>query len=198
MAAKKKRRRAPQRSRRTASQGMPGWVWMLFGLAVGLAVAAAVWFNDHRPPAAAGPAPTPASAPPPAETGRAASTRSTPRSDPAPASRYDFYEMLPNQKFVVAPELSDPPASERPEIVPAAPGTYLLQAGSFRNPEDADRMKGNLALLGMQPYVQKYSEGGQTYHRVRVGPLTDLERFDEYRRLLRRERIEFMVMRAQD
>lgn len=166
---------------------------MLFGLAVGLSVAAAVWINDRRAPPAAGAAPAEKAT---AETARRPAAK--PAAEAPPPSRFDFYEMLPNQRFVVAPELSDARAGAPPEIVPPEPGTYLLQAGSFSSEDDAEAMKGNLALLGIQAYIQPYTEGARTYHRVRIGPLTDLQRFDEYRRRLRKEQIDFMVLRAAD
>jgi cell division protein FtsN len=196
MPAKKKRRRAPKRARTAKRQGTPGWMWMLFGLAIGLSVAAAIWLNDRGVP----PAPPAATAQPERTASAAApppARRQAP-SQPPPETRYDFYKMLPNSEFVVAPELSSERANPAPEIVPATPGTYLLQAGSFTSREDAERMQATLALLGMQPRIEPHTDGGQTYHRVRIGPLTDPQRLDDYRRRLRQERIDFLVMRAAD
>lgn len=192
MPAKKKRRRSPKRSRASQSRGTPGWLWMLFGLAIGLSVAAAIWLNGRGEP------PAPVSAKPPSPATETAARRTETPPEPTPESRYDFYKMLPNQEFVVAPELSSERASKAPKIVAATPGTYLLQAGSFTNLQDAERMQATLALFGMKPYIERHTDAGQTYHRVRVGPLTDLEKLDEYRRRLRQERIDFLVMRAAD
>ena len=49
---------------------------------------------------------------------------------------------------------------------------YLLQAGSFRNEQDAERMRAQLILLGL-PNVrsEKTNSGnGNTWFRVRTGP----------------------------
>lgn len=49
MAARKKRRSSRRRASRSSNSGYPGWAYGTFGLAVGLSVAAAVWFSDRRP-----------------------------------------------------------------------------------------------------------------------------------------------------
>ena len=64
---------------------------------------------------------------------------------------------------------------------PAAAGTpsgYLLQVGAFPSASDAETLKAKLALQGFVANVQSVNVGGQTYHRVRLGPFhsaTDLE-----------------------
>ena len=48
--AKRKKRRSTTRSRRTVKkQSYPGWLWMMFGLAIGLSVAFAVYVKDRGP-----------------------------------------------------------------------------------------------------------------------------------------------------
>jgi cell division protein FtsN len=64
-------------------------------------------------------------------------------------------------------------------VQPAAAGNgYLLQVGAFPDAADAETLKAKLALQGFVANVQAVSVGGQTYHRVRLGPYhsaTDLE-----------------------
>ena len=66
-----------------------------------------------------------------------------------------------------------PAQSEKPAAAAAPPQPavrYYLQAGSFRRFEDADRVKAQLALLGVVAGVQRVTiNGGETWHRVRVG-----------------------------
>src|SRR5689334_16306179 len=91
-------------------QQTPGWVWMLCGLAIGLVVAAGVYFRappPARPAAAANAATTAAPATPasastrtPAATERRETRPSSARPAPAEAAastepRFDFYEILP-------------------------------------------------------------------------------------------------------
>ena len=63
-------------------------------------------------------------------------------------------------------------------ISPAPGSGYLLQVGAFPNPSDAETLKAKLAMQGFVASVQSVNVGGQTYHRVRLGPFrsaTDLE-----------------------
>lgn len=47
---------------------------------------------------------------------------------------------------------------------------YMLQAGAFRQPEDADSMRARLALLGLDATIYPVETGGNTFYRVRLGP----------------------------
>ena len=49
----------------------------------------------------------------------------------------------------------------------------MLQVGSFQSRPDAEKLKANLAFLGMQADVQKVRINGQNWHRVRTGPYAD-------------------------
>lgn len=48
---------------------------------------------------------------------------------------------------------------------------YMIQAASFRNDKDADRMRADLILSGMDTSIRKtIGENGQPWYRVVVGP----------------------------
>ena len=55
-------------------------------------------------------------------------------------------------------------------------GHYILHAGSFRNPAEADERKASLVALGVPARIETVTgtDGGKM-HRVRVGPLSDAE-----------------------
>jgi len=73
---------------------------------------------------------------------------------------------------------------------PAA-GTYYLQVGSFRNGQQAERFKAELALQGLQTSIQKVTINNKdTYHRVRVGPFRDLGLLDKTRQALKKKGID--------
>ncbi|WP_295542193.1 SPOR domain-containing protein [uncultured Thiohalocapsa sp.] len=115
-----------------------------------------------------------------------------------PPPRFDFYDMLPKQEIVVpaerepepvplppqqppvAPEQLPVTPSQQPTAAPAQPdpapaqtagtGDFMLQVGSFRRSNDAERLKAQLALIGIQTSIQTVTiDSGQTYHRVRTG-----------------------------
>lgn len=76
---------------------------------------------------------------------------------------------------VIAANLRDE-VNATPENEAAAPdGTrYMLQAASFRQPEDAEQLRQRLRNLSLMAQVsQVQSADGQTWHRVIVGPYED-------------------------
>jgi cell division protein FtsN len=112
----------------------------------------------------------------------------------APKPRFEFHETLPDMDAVVPEDatrmrLQRQPAAalEKPAAAAgAAPTTnYYLQAGSFRDRERADALLAKLTRLGFKGDVQEIRiNTAEAYHRVRVGPFTDLEVLDKSRQKL--------------
>jgi cell division protein FtsN len=124
-----------------------------------------------------------------------------PSDAPAPESskdmpHYDFYDVLPKFEVVVPNQKKDP---KKPGDSAAGsidiPGTYVLQVGSWRNFADADRVRAQLALQGIESNIQKVSVDSDTWHRVRIGPISDLKKLEDIRRKLRESQIDAMVIR---
>ena len=102
------------------------------------------------------------------------------------ARNYDFYELLPNFEVVV-PEKDRLVASDRggaPATI-ERPGVYVLQAGSYRKQEDADRIKALLKKQGIDALVQRVAVDDDVWHRVRIGPINDLAELNRLRARLR-------------
>jgi cell division protein FtsN len=79
---------------------------------------------------------------------------------------YEFFEVLPNQEMTVDVDPADIPK-------PRSAGSgkqYLLQAGSFRQAADADRRRGELLLLGLDPRVEDTQGDTGRWFRVVLGP----------------------------
>lgn len=195
------RDRGRDRGRRKAPpQGVPCWVWGLAGLCVGLAVAAWVHLSGDRrvSPGAKAPAPVPVSTPV-AELGKKAPapppTAQKPVAPaPAPKPRFEFYTMLPEMEVPV-----HEPAAKRTEAPPAKTTgeTYILQVASFRSYEEADRLKANLALMGLDASIQTGTADGKgTVHRVRVGPYSDMAKVNEAKRRLKEYSLEPFVVKG--
>jgi cell division protein FtsN len=102
------------------------------------------------------------------------------------ARSYDFYDMLP--KFeVVVPEKEREVAGDRGSA-PAnieRPGVYVLQAGSYRQQAEADRIRAQLKMQGIDANVQRVSVDEDVWHRVRIGPISDLADLNRLRARLR-------------
>jgi cell division protein FtsN len=153
---------------------LPGWLWLLTGLLLGGFITGLVWLQGQSDEHAAEWAGTPPERPPqgtPQQPPRSVDT--TP-----PKPRFDFYNMLPEMEVAVPVEpveqrpLPSPPKPEpEPEQVAAEPQSVLLQIGSFRRSADADRMRAQLALIGIEATVSSARIGPQdTRYRVRSGP----------------------------
>lgn len=165
---------------------------MLFGLAIGLTVALAIYIRDRQavPRVAAEPV-------------RSASVVEDAREEPAPAPAerkrakpdYEFYEMLPRFEVIV-PENDYEVRAESPRQQLTQPGIYELQTGSFAQHGDADRMRAQLALLGIESRIQRVSIDDKTFHRVRIGPLTELERLNDLRARLTDAKIDALTIRV--
>ena len=61
---------------------------------------------------------------------------------------------------------------------------------------DADQMKARLALLGAVADIQSVTVNDETWHRVRVGPLTGARAADQLRRQLQNNGIDVLVLKA--
>lgn len=184
--------RRKTRSRQTASAGQ-GWSWGLLGLGIGLSVSAFIYLNN-RPPATGVPTPAPEQAQPSAKPKVTVSKRdATAEAEAEP--RFGFYDMLENYEVVIFEEEA-PVQPQVRQTTNEAPGIFVLQAGSFAEYVDADRRKAQLAILGVESGIQKVSVDDKVYHRVRVGPLQDLDEVQRLRRRLADADIDTMVLRV--
>ena len=80
----------------------------------------------------------------------------------------------------------------------ARAGSYVLQVGSYRKFEEADRVRAQLALQGIESKVQRVSVDSDTWHRVRIGPISDLKTLDRVRQRLREAEMDVLVIRVGD
>ena len=165
-------RRGKSQARRgggNTRRGVPGWIWLLAGLLLGLGLSVFVLMREHQdgrvlpkpnPEARAPREPEPAVTPPPAE--------------PAPRKpRYDFYTVLPGKEVLVPDaelaqkareEATQPPTTATPKE------RYVLQAGAFRDTRDAEALKARIALSGQVARVETAQIDGKPIYRVRLGP----------------------------
>lgn len=119
--------------------------------------------------------------------------------------KYDFYKILPGgEEPVSEKEFKD--AAAKAAAAAKAPGhpepprgVYLIQAGSFQNPADADNQKAKIAILGFESNVEPTSlpEKG-TWYRVRMGPYTSLEDLNRVRRVLSQNGIDASLVKVKD
>jgi len=129
----------------------------------------------------------------PAEPPKAAvASAEAPKSD----KRFEFYRILPGQ---------EEPVSDKDLRSAAKKGTsgprelYVVQAGAFQNPADADNLKARLALIGLQASVEPASLPDKgTWYRVRLGPYAQLDEINRVRGQLAQNGVEASLVKLKD
>jgi cell division protein FtsN len=189
-------RRRGSAKRRT--NDFPGWAWMLFGLAIGLSVALAIYVNGQEAQREQVPvAQQPASLDEPVQDERTEVEEAPAAASEAPPSRFDFYDMLPSFEVII-PEAEKEVSTDTAERAVVTPGVYVLQVGSFTEYADADRRRAQLALQGIESAIQRVVIDDKTYHRVRIGPIEDLERLNVLRSRLRAADMDVLRIRLSE
>ncbi len=97
-----------------------------------------------------------------------------------PPIRYEFYRVLPERQVPV-PSRAPPPK----------PAAYLVQVGSFKAFAPADRLKAQLAFLGIEASIERSSG----LYRVRVGPFASEKEARAMRARLRAQGLEAIIVR---
>jgi len=168
--------------RRRGSEPFSGWTGLALGVIAGLAGGVAIYVLNRpaQPPAVETPAP--------------ASARES-EAPAAPETRYDFYSMLPNFEVVV-PEKDREVKRDAPAAEVNKEGAYVLQVGSYKDFKEADRVRAQLALQGIESKVQRVSVDNDTWHRVRIGPITDLKELNRIRERLHEAEMDVLVIRV--
>lgn len=158
---------------------VPGWVWMLAGLLVGLFIAFLVYLQQVGGTDALKKFTSSHNTPKKVDTREV--KRATPKEAPKKEDgiNFDFYKILPELEVVI------PEDELNKSETPQEKATYYLQVGSFKEDAEAESRKAQLILLNFSPSVQTVTiDGNQTWHRVRLGPFTDRRKADSARRRL--------------
>lgn len=173
-------RRQAKRGGTAAANGL-----MLFGAGVvcGLGLATLAWIGGYLPSGSETPPGLPAGHDEPAIADQP---------DPERSRQYDFFTVLPEIEVVVPEEEIEERARDRAD----APGDdpYVLQVGSFRSADDADRLRAEVTLLGLEASIQTVTVNEATWHRVRVGPFESARAANSARRRLQENGHEAMVL----
>ncbi len=123
-------------------------------------------------------------APPPAPPAATVEPKRPPASAPTPPAT-----SRQNEK---------PATSPAPEPSSASGGgfTYYLQAGAFRERQDAEATKARLALMGVAATIAERKSELGTLYRVRVGPFDDVEGMNRARVRLSDNGVDAAVVRV--
>ncbi len=112
--------------------------------------------------------------------------------------RFDFYKILPGKEDAPAPSAvgAASPRSARPAEAVAPVEHFILQAGAFQDPADADAVKARLALLGLEAGIETVDLPDRgTWYRVRLGPYANLAEVNHVRSQLAQNGIDVSLVR---
>ena len=177
-------------------RGNPMGVGILIGLLLGLCIALGVALYINK-----GANPFVRKAKPPGAVGRetpAAETTKTPSSADKQTKtgeikpRFDFYKSPGTEEAVTEKEFKrTQPALEQ--------GVYFLQVAAFQNPSDADNLKAQLALAGIEAQIQTATlPDGRVWHRVRVGPFSNKDELGKSRAALKENNLEANLIKVRE
>ena len=191
------------RATRNQKKSLPGYIWLVSGLAIGLFIAFIVYL-DKQPAREI-------------DFGSAvqeelkkikqqAKKKNTGAAETATKKeqKFNFYTILPELEVLIPESETRPP--ERPAKTKNKSITtkntskkytgkqYVLQAGSFQNLSDAEKLKANLAFLGLAANIQHVTINKQAWHRVKTGPYRNKQQLYKNQKLLKQNGIHAISM----
>ena len=110
----------------------------------------------------------------------------------APKPRFDFYTLLPERTMTIDADPSEEPVQPGQ---PMAQEYFLLQAGSFKQLEDADRRRAELLLLGLEPLVEESDGDNGRWFRVFLGPFESKSKMAKARSLTANQDIDTLLLK---
>ncbi|MFV8780794.1 SPOR domain-containing protein [Microbulbifer sp. SA54] len=181
-------------TRRNQSTGKPAWVWFVLGNFVGGFAVFIFLLNDLK-----------------TEQAKVSAKGSKPAAEKtAPAEskpRFDFYTLLEENEVKVPKPKSQPvrvrdsgdSSGDGNKTVdhsdPSSNLVYILQAASFRDAAEAERLRAQLMLANLDAKVESASDSRGTWHRVIVGPYTSRSKVAKAREILADHRLMPLVLK---
>lgn len=186
---------ATKREQPAVRRGGSTFLGILIGLVLGLFIALGVaWYINKLPSPWSTKWPAPKTAPPPYAARETPAPRASAPQPAAPAAE----RPAPAASEVPARDSADPAAAKK-ESTLAGRETFFLQTGSFQSAPEADNLKARLALLGLEATIQQRTLPDKgVWHRVRVGPYTDVEELNRVRDVLKQNNIDVALVKVRE
>lgn len=193
-ASSSKRGSSNSRGRKTASRKnserrrIPSWLWLFTGVVSGAFIMFLLHLNGLTPTA------PPESTPPPKAANENPTKTAAEQPNQQPEPRLQFYQLL-KESEVEVPEASQQAQQQQPQ----QNLLYVLQAGSFRQATDANRLRAELILLNLQADIEEVAlDNGDVWHRVVVGPFDSRSQMAKARGVLVSNDINPLLLKRAD
>lgn len=119
-----------------------------------------------------------------------------PKTTALPEPRFTFYKILPEKESII-PESEIKNLKHEESLGKKTPAIqYTLQAGSFANVQDAEKLKARLSSLKIKSHIENVKIENATWNRVKIGPFTSLAAADGVRSILRGNQIDSVVQKS--
>lgn len=106
--------------------------------------------------------------------------------------QFDFYNLL-ESKEVRIPEHEIKTRAREEKVGKSKPAQYILQVGSFREYQQADKLKARLAFMGIQSKIEKAKVGNVIWNRLKIGPYAKLSTVERVRNRLKQKGIATII-----
>lgn len=110
---------------------------------------------------------------------------------------FKFYSILADQEVAV-PEHEIDTRSREERLGQAKPAEYHLQAGSYRQLNDADQLRAKLALMGIESRIEKAKVNNVVVYRIKMGPFTRMSSVSTIRSRIKDMGIDTMLVEKVD
>ncbi|WP_096086062.1 SPOR domain-containing protein [Agaribacterium haliotis] len=168
--------------RNSTERQIPGWLWLLTGMALGAFIMFIAHLSKLKEEGTTNSAP--------AQNKTELPKLKVPEEVKGPV--FEFYDRLKQQQVEV-PEYEAPTEAQ---IEQAATHEYFLQVASFRNENDADKLRARLILMNMNTSIESSKmQSGETRYRVIVGPYLNKSKLAKARQDLVSEGLEYLTLK---
>ncbi|MBX2808082.1 MAG: SPOR domain-containing protein [Cellvibrionaceae bacterium] len=139
----------------------PLWAWLVIGLLIAIVITLLIYMLNQT-----------------ALPQRVEAATDSAAQDTLPQPRFDFYEILKQQKVDVPDRSAEVKAAQQARV------DFYLQVASFRNPRDANALRAKLILLDINTEIETVKTGDSTWHRVVSGPFASRSKMAKARSTL--------------
>lgn len=181
-----RQKKAPRRS------SVAWWKWLLAIILIGSFAAFLTSLKTNTPDGGIKTARIPIERPESKELTK----KPTPKTTKKPADtgpRFDFYTILPESEVAI-PDHEIKTRTREERVGKAKKTQYMMQAGSFKSFQEADKLKARLALMGIESKIEKAKVGSATWNRIKIGPFSKISSVNKIRTQLRENHIDAVVM----
>lgn len=107
------------------------------------------------------------------KTSNKVAAKQEPKEQKPQLPQFDFYTILPKKEMIV-PDHEIKTRTREEQVGKNKKASYVIQAGSSRDPKDADQLRAKLALMGIESKIQKAKVESAIWYRVKIGPYTQM------------------------